>query len=247
MGQDSSLNILGVIPARGGSVRMPLKNIRNLAGKPLIAYTIEAAQNSRYLRRVIISTDHPRIKRVSLKYGSEVPFRRPSAISGNCSCVKVVQHAVQFVEREEKRRVDIVVTLQPTSPFCRTEDINSCIKTLIENRDIESVFTASEVFERPEWMFRLKKGGRARLYLPGSMKGKRIVRHLLNKVIIPNGAVYATRRRALFEEGVLISKHTAVWMMPRERSIDIDDEIDFRFAEFLIKTKSYREGRRWPR
>src|SRR3989339_1299416 len=106
------LNIIGIIPARGGSVRVPLKNIKLLAGKPLISYIISAALQSKYLRRVIVSTDHPEIKKISLQYGAEVPYERPKRISGsNATSIVVIQHVIRSIEKEEGKRVDIVVTL----------------------------------------------------------------------------------------------------------------------------------------
>ncbi len=228
------LNIIGIITARGGSVRLPLKNIRPLGGKPLIVYTIMAARQSKYLRRVIVSTDHPEIKKISLRYKAEVPFKRPKRISGNCASLLVIQHAVRFVEREEKRRVDIAVTLQPTSPFCQTKDIDSCIEMLLKSKTAHSVFSAVEVHHRPEWMFRLRRKNRAGLYILGSLKGRRNVKNFFGRLISPNGGVYVTEREALFNEGVIISRKARAYIMPQERSIDIDYEADFKMAEILL-------------
>ena len=124
---------------------------------PLISYMIKAALGSRYLRRVIVSTDHPEIKRISLESGAEVPFVRPEKLSEDCPSEWVTQHAVKFVETEESRKVDIVVTMQPTTPFCTSEDIDACIR-LIAKSGFDSTFTARIVRERPEWMFRLIDG-----------------------------------------------------------------------------------------
>lgn len=212
---------------------MPLKNIRHLAGKPLIAYMITAARQSHYLQRIIVSTDHSVIKKISLRYGAEVPFVRPKKISGNNSSVLVTQHAVRFIEKEIGQKIDIAVTLQPTSPFCQSEDIDACIKLLLKNKTVSSVFSAVEIHERPEWMFRLKDGEYAEPYISGTLRGRRIVRQFYEKLFIPNGAIYATRREALFDENALIAKRTSLYVMPRERSIDIDEEIDLKFAEFL--------------
>ncbi len=227
-------NIVGIITARGGSVRLPLKNLRRLAGKPLIAYIIRAARKSRYLNRVVVSTDHPGIKKVSLRYGAEVPFKRPKKISGNCSSIAVVQHAVRFLEKQEKRRIDIVVTLQPTSPLCKSEDIDTCIELLLKNKNMQSAFSAVEIHQRPEWMVRIKKGNYGELYIPGTIKGARGTKQRLPKLAMPNGGVSATRRKALFGEGVIISKKTGIYEMPNERSVDIDEESDLRYAEFLL-------------
>ncbi|NQT06198.1 MAG: acylneuraminate cytidylyltransferase family protein [Candidatus Omnitrophica bacterium] len=230
-------NIRGVIHARGGSVRLPLKNIKRLCGKPLISYMIKAALESRLLGRVIVSTDHPKIKAAALKYGGEVPFSRPENISGDCASTLVTQHAAYFIEKKEGKKIDIIVTLQPTSPFCKGSDIDECIKLLLRNKNLGSVFSAVEITEYPEWMFTLKGRNKAEPYIPGRWNGKRALRRYLNKMVVPNGAIYATRRDNLFKENALITKMTAAYLMPRERSVDIDEKLDFEFAEFMAKKR----------
>ena len=235
----SGKNIIGVIHARGGSVRIPMKNTKLLNGKPLIAYMIKAAKGSKYLRRVIVSTDHPEIKQISLDSGAEVPFLRPEKLSTDCPSEWVTQHAVEFIENEENEKIDIVVTMQPTTPFCQNEDIDSCINILKDSPNLNSVFTAMYVNERPEWMFKLKDGHTAELFLGVEIKGETGVYQSLPELVTVNGAAYATRRNTLFEEGVIISKKTGVHIMPHERSIDIDVPIDFDFAEFIAKKYNY--------
>jgi CMP-N,N'-diacetyllegionaminic acid synthase len=235
------LNIIGIIHARGGSKRIPLKNIEPLNGRPLISYMIREALGSRYLRRVIVSTDHPEIKKISLEYGAEVPFTRPKELAEDCPSEWVTQQAVEFVESEESRKVDIAVTMQPTTPFCTALDIDTCIESLLTNDEMTSAFTAKVVRERPEWMFRVTGKNRASLLLDGDMKGERGIFQSLQRLVIPNGAVYATRRNTLFHEGVIISKNTVVHVMPDERSVDIDEPIDLLFAEFLLKQKENKD------
>lgn len=237
----NNVNIIGVIHARGGSKRIPLKNIKLLGEHPLVAYMIRAALNSRYLRRVIVSTDHDEITDVSLRYGAEVPFRRPAHLAEDCPSEWVTRHAVEFVEEQEGKKIDIVVTMQPTTPFCIGADIDACIDILIKNEDMNSVFSVKQVTERPEWMFRIKEGQRAELLIEGEMKGERGIFQSLAGLVIPNGAVYATRRNTLFQEGVLISGKTGVSIMPPERSVDIDEPIDFLFAEFILTKGAWNE------
>lgn len=227
-------NIIGIIHARGGSKRIPLKNIKPLGGNPLIHYMIKAALGSKLLDRVIVSTDHPEIRRISLECGAEVPFVRPPHLAEDCPSEWVTQHAVEFVEEEEGHKINIAVTMQPTTPFCLSGDIDACIGLLLERQELCSVFSAKVSHERPEWMFRLKDDSSAELFVPGELKGERGVFQSLERMVMPNGAVYATRRDTLFTEGVLISKKTGVHIMPPERSVDIDEPIDFLFSEFLI-------------
>ena len=233
------LNIIGVIHARGGSKRIPLKNIKPINGKPLISYMIKAALGAGLLRRVIVSTDHPEIRRISLEYGAEVPFVRPEKISEDCPSEWVTQHAVEFVEAEESRKVDVVVTMQPTTPFCISEDIDSCIRLVAEGR-FDSAFTAKIVRERPEWMFSLKDG-HAEPFLGGVMQGDRGIFQTLDRLCIPNGAAYATKRDALFAENAVITKNASLHIMPDDRSVDIDEPIDMLFAEFMA---IHKEGQR---
>ncbi|KJU81352.1 CMP-N-acetylneuraminic acid synthetase [Candidatus Magnetobacterium bavaricum] len=224
-----------MIHARGGSKRIPLKNIRLLGGKPLIAYMIRAALGSKHLQRVIVSTDHPDISNVARQYGAEVPFVRPPHLSEDCPSEWVTQHAVEFVEQEESSCIDIVVSMQPTTPFCVSEDIDSCVSLLLDNTELHSAFTAKIIHERPEWMFLLKDNKQVELFMEGELKGERGIIQSLSPMIVPNGAVYATKRNILFNEGLVIGKKSAVHIMPLERSVDIDEPIDLLFAEFLIE------------
>lgn len=234
MVKDNQLNIIGVIHARGGSVRIPLKNIKPLGGRPLISYMIKAALGSKYLSRVIVSTDHQDIKRIAEECGAEVPFIRPPHLATDCPSEWVSQHAVEFVEAEESRPVDVVVTMQPTSPFCLSRDIDACLDILLSSPELNSVFSAKLVRERPEWIFLVKESHQAKLLLEGELKGDRGVFQSLPPLVIPNGAVYATRRNTLFSEGVVISQKTGVHIVSPERSVDIDEPIDLLFAEFLL-------------
>ena len=232
---ENALNIVGIIHARGGSKRIPLKNIKPLGGKPLIHYMVKAALGSKYLRRVIVSTDHEGIKRASIEAGAEAPFVRPAHLSEDCPSEWVTMHAVEFVENDENNKVDIVVSMQPTTPFCLSTDIDACIELLIKEERFDSTFSCKIIHERPEWMFTVQDKNSAELFLGGEIKGERGVFQSLQRMVMPNGAVYATRRDTLFKEGVIISKKTGVHIMPPERSVDIDEPIDFLFSEFLIE------------
>jgi len=230
-----NLNIIGVIHARGGSKRVPLKNIKPVNGKPLITYMINAALGSKYLRRVIVSTDHEGIKEISLEAGAEVPFKRPEALAEDVPSEMVTQHTVEFIEAQESRKIDIVVTMQPTTPFCISEDIDACIE-LVAEKGFDSAFAASVVRERPEWMFVMKDGA-AEPLTGGTMQGERCVYQTLDTLYIPNGAAYATNRDALYKENAVITKHSSLHVMPDERSVDIDEPIDMLYAEFLATRK----------
>lgn len=234
--------IVGIIHARGGSKRIPLKNIKQLNGKPLIAYMIKAALGSKLLDRVIVSTDHPAIKDASLEAGAEVPFIRPPEISTDCASEMVSQHAVNYIENESGRKIDIVVSMQPTTPFCLSEDIDKCIELLLRNRQWGSTFSANLVMERPEWMFTIKTDGTGNLFLGGVLQGERGVMQSLPRMVIPNGGIYVTRRAELMDNDLVIARDTGIYVMPLERSVDIDEPIDFEFAEFLASKKGEDYG-----
>lgn len=224
--------IIGVVHARGGSKRVPLKNIKPLKGLPLVAWIVRAAKASKHLDRLLISSDHPEIIRIAKEHGAQAPFVRPAPLAEDVPSELVTQHAVEFVEKEDGRRVDVAVTFQPTTPFCSTADIDACIRLLLDHNDLDSTFTAKKIHERPEWMFRLKDH-KAELYTGGELKGERGVFQSLEPLYIPNGAAYASRRGTLFEQQRLIGENPGIHPMPLERSVDIDEPIDFLLAETL--------------
>ena len=225
--------ILGVIHARGGSKRIPLKNMKLLAGRPLISYLVEAAMESRLLDRLIVSTDHPEIGRIAREYGAEVPFVRPAELAEDVASELVTQHAVRFVEAEGYP-VQIALTMQPTTPFCSAEDIDACIQKMLET-DLDTVFTGCEVHERPEWMYRRDESSEGRVvpFTGRLVQGDAGISQRLPKLYIPNGAVWATRRAVLMEQGLITGPKAGIVVMSRERSVDIDEPIDFIVAEAI--------------
>lgn len=242
MPRDDIAKVVGVIHARGGSTRIPLKNIKPLNGTPLIAYIIRAALSSKSLNRVIVSTDHEEIKKIALQYGAEVPFMRPKEISTDCPSEFVTRHAISFVENELGREVEIAVSMQPTTPFTSADDIDACVSMLQENGQWDSVFSGSIVHERPEWMFQVDDKDTVSLFLGEILRGETGVVQSLPRLAMPNGGVYATRRQALFTDNLLISPRTGIHLMPLERSVDIDEPIDFEFAEFMARRKEENHG-----
>lgn len=138
--------IMAIIPARGGSKGIPLKNIVPLGGKPLISYVIKAAKKSEYISRVIVSTDDMKIAQVSREYGAEVPFYRPVELSeDNSPVIPVLYHAVEWLYQNENYRADILLLLQPTSPFIESKQIDDAIKLLLMQPDADAVTTIIEV------------------------------------------------------------------------------------------------------
>lgn len=224
--------IVAVIHARGGSKRIPLKNIKPLNGIPLVAYMVRAALKAPSIERVIVSTDHPEIKRIALEYGAEVPFDRPAAIAEDVASELVTQHAVRFIEDAQGSKLDLAVTLQPTTPFCSGDDIEAVIQKVLGDPEITSAITVKDVSERPEWMFH-PDGKFIRSCRGIVFSGDVGISQTLPKLYYPNGAAYATRRDALFGENALITSRCAAHIMSREASVDIDEPIDFEFAAFI--------------
>ena len=236
-------SIVAVIHARGGSVRVPLKNIRPLGGAPLVVWTIEAALASR-CDRVIVSTDHDEIAAVARAAGADVPFRRPADISEDVASELVTQHAIAFHEHETGQRVEIAVTIQPTTPFLKASDIDGCIEMLEGDPELKSVFTAGPVHERPEWMFLRDDHGHATKFLDGVLRGDTGISQTLPPLWHPNGGAYATRREVLFHENIIIAAPCGIHPMSEWASVDIDIEADFVYAEMIAEKFGWVKPRR---
>lgn len=227
------LNILAIIPARGGSKRLPGKNIKKLAGKPLIAYSISAALKSKLVNRVIVSTDDKKIAKVARKYKAEIPFIRPAKYATDrATTLSVLIHAVKFLEEKENVIFDIIVLLQLTTPFVNSEDIDKAITTLIKTKT-KSCVSVCEVKERPEWVYTLR-GSRAKPFI--NLKKQSCASHFLARAYLLNGAVYAIKRDTLVKEKKIFDNtNISAIIMPRERSYDIDYQLDFDIAQLVIK------------
>lgn len=225
--------ILGVITARGGSKGIPGKNIKLLAGKPLIAYTIEATKRSQCLTRCILSSDDAEIIKVAKQYGADAPFTRPAELArDNSGSVEVVQHALSWLKKNEKQEFDYLMILQPTSPFRAAEDIDQCVKKIV-NTGADSVMSMKELVD-----FSAKKLKRIEndLILPwlDDEGGWTAPRQSLEKVYKRNCAIYLTKAE-LIMKGDLFGKVSRPYLMSEERSLDINQPADFESAEFWVK------------
>ena len=230
-----SERVLAVIPARGGSKGVPRKNIRNLCGKPVIAWTIETALAAGDdLHRVIVSTDDAEIAEAARAAGAETPFTRPAELAVDTAPgLPVIQHTVGFVEEEERKPVDWVMVLQPTAPFRNADDIAESLK-LAREGDCDSVISVTRVLaEHPILM---KKIENDRL-LPYCMKEEEGTRRqdYDPPAYMRNGAIYLTRRHTLMEGNSIWGEVIRPYVMPEERSYDIDSERDFKLAELVMR------------
>ncbi|MFC1931523.1 cytidylyltransferase domain-containing protein [Chloroflexota bacterium] len=227
-------NIIAIIPARGGSKRLPRKNIRLLNGEPLIYYTIAAAKKSKYLQRLLVSTADSQITEIARGYGAEVIDRPESLAQDDTPSRPVYQHVISHLEEIENYHPDIIVALQPTSPCRLAEDIDEAIEIFLET-DCDSVVSVCEAEHPPHWMFTLEED-RLKPVLPGWEKIYQ--RQLAPKTYRLNGAVYVIHRDVIMEhkKGVMGSD-IRPFIMPLKRSIDIDTDLDLKLAELLISER----------
>jgi len=228
--------ILGLIPARGGSKGLPRKNIKPLSDKPLIAWTIEQALASKYLDRIAVSTDDKEIAEVSKKYGADVPFIRPKELAeDNAKGIDVVLHAIDWLKKNDRRKqYDLMMLLQPTSPLRTTEDIDKAIELLFLKK-AKAIVSVCEVDHHPLWANTLPEDGCMKDFIRKEVMNKN--RQELPKFYRLNGAIYIAYCDYLQKQKSFFGKDTFAYIMPKSRSMDIDDEIDFRLAEILIKGK----------
>ena len=228
--------MIAIIPARGGSKGLPGKNIRMLNGKPLISYTIEAAMKSEKISEVIVSTDDLNIAEISKKYGARVPFIRPASLSGDdASAIDVYIHAIEALIKERKDRIDKFLVLLPTAPLRNDKHIDEAIM-LFKKAQAFSLISVCEAETPPSWYCKVDEN--TRLFNAGFDQSKALSNRQDNcKYYVPNGAIYILDYQGLKETGTYYSDNTIAYMMRREDSIDIDDLIDFQFAEFLISLK----------
>lgn len=220
--------ILAVITARGGSKGIPRKNIKELAGKPLIAWTIEEAKKSLYIDKVIVSSEDSEIIQVSQAFGAEVPFIRPAHLAEDTTPgIDPVLHAL-----DECPNYDYVVLLQPTSPLRTVEDIDKCIEKLLKEK-AQICVSVCEASHSPYWMYTLRENDEMQPLLQETLIKRR---QDLPKIYALNGAVYVANINFLKKEKSFVTQHTIAYIMDNERSIDIDTELDFLICEKLLGT-----------
>lgn len=220
--------VLALIPARGGSKGIPGKNIKELAGKPLITHTIEAARSCLCLDDVLVSTDSEEIAETARKFGAWVPFLRPEKLANDTA--KTIDAVLYTLHRlaKEGKEYEYVVLLQPTSPLRSGEDIEGAIKLALETG--EDVVAVSEVTDSPILMRTCDNRGKLTPLLSGSSTVRRQDMPVYYRV---NGSIYVNKVSSLTEETSL-NDNPIGYIMPRERSVDIDESVDFAVAEYFL-------------
>jgi len=219
--------VLGIIPARGGSKGVPRKNIKLLAGKPLIAWTIEEAKKSQYLDRLILSSEDTEIIITAKTWGCEAPFVRPAELArDDTTGIEPVIHALDQLDEH----YDYVVLLQPTSPLRTVEDIDGCIRYCLQE-GASACISVSLTDKHPYWMHFIDERRRLHPLLPTAQSIQR--RQDLPPVYIENGAVYVAQKDFLLNMKCFTTGETLAYIMPPERSWDIDNEFDFYCCSLL--------------
>lgn len=227
--------ILGIIPARAGSKRVPGKNMRLLNGKPLVSYAFEAALNSKKLTSIAVSSDDDSILNFAAQYNAKIHcIQRPQHLSTDQStALEYTQHALDFLQEHGSLSFDCIVIIQASSPFTTGEDIDSVLACLEASKADCSVSVRRVPHDLHPLKFKRIEYG---LLVPlVESENGRMAAHQLEPVFVRNGAVYASRIE-LIKNDQLLNEHCAAFIMPEERSLDINTEMDLRFAQFLMQS-----------
>ena len=222
--------MIAIIPARKGSKGLPGKNIKDLIGKPMIAYSIEEALKSKYITEVVISTDCKEIEEVAVKYGAKSPFLRPEHLATDNA--KAVDNYIYVVDRMNKEfgyDVKDFVVLQPTSPLRKLEDIDGSIE-LFKGKNADSVISYTEEHHPIEWHKYITDEGK----FENIFEERLINRQEIKKSYFPNGAVFVFDYEFI-KQRKYFSDNSYAYIMPRFRSVDVDTIEDFKYIEFLMK------------
>ena len=225
--------VLAIIPARGGSKGLPGKNIKELCGNPLIAWSIETAKASESIDRIIVSTDDKEVARVSKKYGAGVPFMRPAELATDtASTIDAIFHAINWLVKYENYSPTYILLLQPTSPLRKVEDIEGAIQNL-KDKDARAVVSVCETDHHPWWANTLPEDGNMKDFIKADIVMKR--RQDLPTFYRINGAIYLAETNYLQERNEFLGPATFACEMPKSRSIDIDSSMDFKLAILLME------------
>lgn len=226
--------VIAIIPARGGSKGLPEKNIRNLCGKPLIAWTIEIAKVSKYLDTVMVTTDSAGIAIIAKDYGAEVPFIRPDKLADDYTpTLDVVYHVLEFYREELNQQFDYVVLLEPTSPLRESDDIDRMLSLLVARADqCDAIVSVGEVSEHPSIMKRLVGDSMEAFCLSLETTSRRQDNA---PAYFPYGVAYIVKTSVLLEEKTFYVKRCMPFLIKRYQNYEIDDIYDLLCVESIMK------------
>ena len=229
----SGKSVLAIIPARGGSKGLPGKNIKELCDKPLIAWTIEQAKSCSDINRIVVSTDDREIAEVAEKYGAEVPFIRPAELANDiATSIDVIFHAINWLKEYKDYRPEYILLLQPTSPLRTREDIDGAIRMLKEKK-AQAVVSVCETDHHPWGSNILPEDGNMKDFIRPDILNKR--RQDLPVFHELNGAIYLADTDYLHEYNGFLGPDTFAYKMSKERSVDIDSDLDFKLVILLLQ------------
>jgi len=228
------MNVLAVIPARGGSKGVHRKNIVNLNGFPLISYTIKAAVMADCLADIVVSTDDSEIAEISKKFGAQVPFVRPSELaSDNAQSAPVIEHTLNFMEKLKGTQYDAILMLQPTSPLRTSQHIQESLN-LLKSQECDSVVSVVSVGGNHPLRMKCLENNYLVNYVEQGFWNME-PRQSLPDVYIRNGAIYLIRREAFIQQKQLIGNNCLGYVMNNSESTNIDTRLDLKVAELLLK------------
>ncbi|MGZ7095272.1 MAG: acylneuraminate cytidylyltransferase family protein [Methanobacterium sp.] len=230
--------ILCIIPARGGSKRLTGKNILDLCGKPLIAWTIEQARASKYLDKIIVSTDDEEIARISREYGAEVPFLRPAQFAEDDSpTIDAIKHAIEFLKNQGEL-YDILVLLEPTSPLRKKDDIDKAINIFLkENYRSDSLVSLGKVHLEDPVIMKKVDSGLVKPFIDVNMHQSDF------EAYFPYGVIYLSKIDKLLQNKTFYQDHTVPYLIERWQNYEVDDIYDFICIESIMKLKLNEENK----
>jgi len=235
------MKILGIIPARAGSKRLKNKNILKIKNKPLIAWSILTAKKSKIFDKLIVSTDSKKIAKISKKYGAEVPFLRPSKISGdNSKSSELILHAINFY-KNKKIIFDYIILIEPTSPLREVKDFIDCLNFIKKNK-IKSLVTISKVkSQHPRFLFKLSSRKKIKPYL-NSWKNTHVRTQDVEDLYFLEGSLYCSEVKTFIKNKTFYHKNTSAIIVPDWKAFEIDNYLDYKITECVMKNKKIKSN-----
>jgi N-acylneuraminate cytidylyltransferase len=229
---------VAIIPARGGSKGIPRKNLRALAGHPLLAWSIAAAEATESVARVIVSTDDPEIAEAARDYGAETPFLRPAALAADDTRdLPVFQHALAWLDEHEGEQPEVIVHLRPTSPLRRAADIDRAVRAIAADATADAVRSVCAPFQNPYKMWRLGADGALQPLLGAELHEPYNAPHqTLPPVYWQTGYIDVVRRRTIVEHASMTGRRILPLVVDTDSWVDIDSLAMLEYAEFLIRS-----------
>jgi len=235
------MEILALVPARGGSKGIPRKNIKFLAGEPLIAYTIREARKSKYITRLVVSTEDEEIARVAREHGAEVPFLRPAELAlDDVTDLPLFQHCLGWLMKNQGYSPDIVVHLRPTAPLRGVSHIDRAIELLLASPEADSVRSVCPAGQHPLKMWNINDGDLIPFVSPefhGFKEAYNMPRQKLPAAYIQNGAVDVVKAEVILHENSMTGNLIKAFVMDSDESVNIDSPLDWELAEILMKRR----------